>query len=238
MAVIAGLMLFIFGIIYFAISSYVQSLTDDIAQLNAKSSGNEAQFMQLQKQVEDATEAAEFYKAFTEKGGSSAQSYRRDYAKDLLVKMKDDHNITELKFSMDQFLKQTGEYEKPEVAVFVSKVTIQFSANSDVEVFNLIKDITQNFPGSVRVDSIRMSRSRNMDDIFLDQIADGRKVPLVNGEIILGWRGIQDNPEYTGKAQKAKRPPPGGDPSLPPGGPPPGVGASLSLPMNADGGHV
>ncbi len=200
--VVCTAIVILLGIGYYFVSNYQDKLVQQIAEEKSKTSANQAQTKIIEKQVLDAKDALVFYNDFNDSGNSDPQNFRRDFAKNLLMKLKDSNNIMDLKFTMDQFTKLGDQYTKPTVAVYSSKVSVPFSAISDIDAYNLIKNISDAFPGDVKILSYNVKKTRDINDENLIQLSTG-SLPdgFITGEMTFEWRSIQDNPDYKAKAE-------------------------------------
>lgn len=226
LGIICGVIVLALGVIYYLIISYSSDKEEELGTLKSKLNGSNTQFSQMQKKLGEYRTASDFYKQFTESGNADAQNFRRDYAKNLLGRLNEQVGLVDLKFNMEQFQKMGGSFETKTVSMFSSKVTVQYTANSDIDCYNFIKSIVNTFPGSVFVDSYSVKATKEINIELLTQIANGSSpLGLVSGEIIFDWRGIQDNPVTAKEAQKPLNlqnpvaikgpitPPPGGAPN-------------------------
>ncbi len=171
-----------------------EELVAEIEQLSSKISMAAAESNVLSKQLEDAGEAIAYYDNLNASGQGDAQNFRREFAKNLLADLRDRNSMFDLKLNMDPFTKVGGDYEKIKVGLYVSKVTVPFVAASDIDVFNLMRDISSTFPGNIEIKSYKIERSGNLDEATLLGIGQGRPGEgLVKGEIVFEWQGIQDS---------------------------------------------
>jgi len=211
-SIVCSAILLVVAIAYYLISMKSDSLAEKVASLKAQKTGNETQYGVIEKQIADANEAKLYYESFKNSQNADPQNFRRDFAKVLLAQLKEKVGIVNLKFTMSQFEKLKGEYDKKYVAAFSSVMTIQFSANSDVDAYNLIKEICASFPGDVEIEEYKISRLAQIDNGLLIATSESGHVDgLVGGEVTLKWRGIQDNPD----SKQGKTPAPAVTPGNP-----------------------
>ena len=186
----------VIGVITYFIMSYDDSLIEQIAKIKSDTTGNEGQYTVAVKQVKDAKDALEFYSDYSSSESSDPENFRREYAKNLLGKLKDELGLVDLKFSMDQFKNRTGSYSKKHVTFATSKVTVQLAANSDADIYAFIKDIGQSFPGSIAVISYKITRKVDLTDEVMKKLTDDvLSKGIVDGEVEFEWGTILDNPE-------------------------------------------
>ena len=205
-AIICGVILLVSGIVFLLISMKDSDLAEKLAALRSEKIANDTQYSVVEKQIADANEARLYYENFKNSENSDPQNFRREYAKTLLAQLKERTGIVSLKFTMSQFEKLRGQYEKKYVATYNSLITIQFSANSDTDAYNLIKEICTSFPGNVEIQEYKVNRTAQIDNTLLIATSEsGQPNGLVDGLVTLKWLGIQDNRDY--QEEKPTQPP-------------------------------
>ena len=174
------------------------SLTDKINGLKSNVAMADSEARVLSKKLEDANDAIAYYENFNTTGQGDPQNFRRDAAKSLLANLREKDAIFDLKLSMEPFAKAVGEgFEKPNAALYVSKVTVQFATGADIDAYNLIRNIAESFPGNVDIKSYNITRASGVEDSKLLAISGGQMPEgMVKGEVVFEWQGIQDNPDY------------------------------------------
>lgn len=212
---------------YYFIYNYKSSLSDEVSTLTSQANVTESEVRKLETDLASAKDAIKYYENFSTSSDGNAQNFRRDYAKSTLATIRDRNSIFDIKFSMEPFNKVGGNTERKTAALYVSKVTVQFTAGTDLDVYNLMKDITETFPGNVEIRTYRVNQENELDDATLLAIGQGNSQGLINGDITFEWQAIQDNHDYK-KTNEAPTPnsgmpgrPPGMNPRIP-GGPPNG----------------
>ena len=178
----------------FIVMNYNDTLEAQIAEIKSKTIGNETEYTTNLKQVKEAKDALEYYfNDFSNSEGSNPDNFRRDFAKNLLGKLKDQSNVVDLKFSMEPFKKNDGELSKKIVAYYTSKVTVQVSTNSDTDFYDFIKNISKSFPGNVTINSYTITRRVELNDEMLKKLTDEELAKgTVDGEVIFEWGTIMD----------------------------------------------
>lgn len=78
--------------------------------------------------------------------------------------------------------------------VNVEAVQLKVEAPFDGSIYRFLDDVTTNFPGSVALESLKLSRRADVNESALMAISQGRG-NLVTGEILLSWRTAQKEEE-------------------------------------------
>ena len=214
------------GVLVYFEQDYSDDLDFQAQAAKAKSIANDVEYKKLDKEVGEANDAYDFYLGYKETLGADSNNYRREYAKNALAALKNDLEVPDLKFSMENFKEVGGEYSRKQAVLMVSKVTVQYSALSDKQLFQIMKKLHEIFPGSIRITSFKADRKTTINDQILLQIGAGSFSGLVSGEVKFDWRSIQDNKKYVAeqavkdKDKSAQQPLPNGAVTPPTAGQP------------------
>lgn len=221
-------------------SGYKDSVEEDFNKIQGSVSGADAQYQNTEKDVGEAYEAMKFYDTYSTSEDGDEEKFRKDYVRSLLLKIKEEMQLIAIEFSMEPFKKiEDDKYKNKTVAVFGSDVKIQFSSNSDVDAYNLIKNIGLSFPGSIVVNEYKITKSADITGDLLTQVSEGKNLNgVVSGNIVFRWQTIRDNPDADAAGNQQQNGMPGaagmpGQPGQPmrPGMQPPGAG----MPPSVDG---
>lgn len=82
--------------------------------------------------------------------------------------------------------------------VNVEAVTLKIEAPLDGSVYRFIDDVTTTFPGSLALESLKLSRAAEVNEGALSAISQG-KGNLVSGEVLLSWRTAQKEEDKDSK---------------------------------------
>ena len=187
---------------YFFIDDKNDSIAQQVSSFKSETAAVENKYKTLQRNLHDSQKAVDRYKDFSTSRDGSKDNFHRDFARNLLASLRDKDGILELEFSMEPFTKASAAFERPTVALFQSKVAIKFSADTDIDVFNLVKDISQSFPGYAEILSFELERKSEITDETLIAIGEGKsRSAFVEGNITFEWQGIQDNLDYKKSAE-------------------------------------
>lgn len=84
--------------------------------------------------------------------------------------------------------------------VNVETITLTVSAPYDGAIYRFLDDVTTTFPGSLALESLKLSRAAEVNESELSQISQGTG-RLVTGDIVLSWRTAQKEEEKSGAAR-------------------------------------
>ncbi len=88
--------------------------------------------------------------------------------------------------------------------VNVESVNLKVTAPFDGSIYRFLDDVTTTFPGSLALESLKLSRAPEVNERELAAISQGNG-SLVNGEILLSWRTAQKEEEKAGAKPGAAR---------------------------------
>jgi len=82
---------------------------------------------------------------------------------------------------------------------------LEFRAISDTHVFSFVQDFVRQAPGIIRIDSINLNRTGEIDESTLNQMNNGQAIYLADAVINFSWIGIAPKETRT-DAAGAKEP--------------------------------
>lgn len=85
--------------------------------------------------------------------------------------------------------------------ILESPVEITIRSIDDVDVFEYLTYLKDNFPGFLSMDNISMSRQANISNTILRAIATGANPPLVESKIQMTWRTMVERGNYVDDTQ-------------------------------------
>jgi hypothetical protein len=88
--------------------------------------------------------------------------------------------------------------------VSVEEIDLKVSAPIDGDIYRFIRDLTEAFPGSAVVQSIKLTRAAEITNAMLVLVSQGQDAQVVQGEINLSWRTAQaqEKPQAEGRSPK------------------------------------
>jgi hypothetical protein len=180
-------------------------LKNDIASLSRKLQG-------LSEKALEFSESAKIWETFP-KDQQNLQGLRINSAKDLLDKLQEQYKLSNVKLSFSKPEDVVSDdYKTETVSVVSSEVNIDFSAIDDEYVFNFIGAILKDFPGYVQVNSLSVTRSKDVAKDVLMMIAAGEKASLVDVKIAFLWKDLKYKGPSSAAANAEGAPPAGGKP--------------------------
>jgi hypothetical protein len=166
------------------VSEKYNFLKNDIASLSRKLDGLSAKALEF-------SESAKIWESF-DKDHQNLQGLRINNAKDMLDKLQAEYKLSDVKltFSKPEDV-VSEEYKTETISVVSSEVNIDFSALNDEYVFNFIGAILEQFPGYVQINSLSVTRSKDVTKEVLVAIASGGKPALVDAKISFSWKDLK-----------------------------------------------
>lgn len=190
-AIRAGVLLAITGGIYFAASSYEDSVIKQKAAAEAKFTQEDSLLTNLRGQMDKSGEAE---KKFIElQGTRSTEDFSAsfDVFQSFLIKTKDRYRISaEIKLAKEEPTNK-AELKNFTYDIFVREnLELTVKAISDAHLFSFINDLQTNAPGLVRINKFELKRSSTAADLgdeSINKLKTGTYPLLVEGTINLTW---------------------------------------------------
>ncbi len=85
--------------------------------------------------------------------------------------------------------------------VSLEQLEMNVGAPFDGPIYGFIHDLTNSFPGSAVVQSLTLARARQVTDLALRDVSEGRNSRLVEGTIQVSWRTAQAENAEEGESQ-------------------------------------
>lgn len=190
--IICGIVILICGGIFFFANKLSQDKQAEIEDIESKANIADGNYKVLEMEYDESIKAIKFYESNDIEQNEDQDSFRRESARRLLSGIKDNIGLPDLKFSMEQFKKIPSTPERL-VALYSSSVKVEFTANSDIDAFNLIVNIIKTFPGQVAVVSYEVEKSSDISPDVFERTISGELKGIVRGTVQFSWNSIRDN---------------------------------------------
>jgi len=116
----------------------------------------------------------------------------REVAMDKFAQFKSQYYLNELHLNMDAPQPVPGAvYTRGKSAIISSPVKTDFTTLSDEYVYTLIKTMTNDLPGSVKITELDLIRQADITDDILRSISQKGSSSLVKGTLNFTWYGIK-----------------------------------------------
>ena len=107
--------------------------------------------------------------------------------------LKEKYNLNSLQatLSTPEILEQRNIAEK-DIAILRSEVELQIKSATDSEIYSLIQDVADSFPGYVGISSLRVTETKRIGEAMIEQIEQTGILPdLIETYVIFEWRDIK-----------------------------------------------
>lgn len=176
--------------------AFMKASQDEMELQRIKSEANNlsAEYSKLKGKIDNAKNNIDVYmnlprnKIADENVSTDVTDWIRN-ARDPLLKLKNQYKINTLDLSLTPPVEtKTGELNRESILPISSKVTLKFGVASDELLFSFVDSLIKEFPGYVRIESIEATRSGEITDQLIAQVAQQGVAPtLVHGTIIFEW---------------------------------------------------
>lgn len=182
------------GVIVVALLAYLtvlQPMLDDAQQQLATVDGQVSQLRNklttAQQDVAFVTENLEKYQAISEKGLFHTQD--RFMADRLLQELREKSGMEPFNFRISDMTDiPSADAQAMGYRLVSSRVSIdRATATLDTSFYTFVQELTSSFPGYVAVRDLKLRRQVAYDARALKDIADGKTVNFINGDIIFDW---------------------------------------------------
>jgi len=125
-------------------------------------------------------------------GQKEKKGISMDYAKTLLENLRIQNRIyTPLKINFTVPIAMKGIFDKQNIKVISTLMTIEFGAITDVDVYNFINSIEQEIAGYIVLEEVTLQRIKKVDKKYLESLKKGTKTPILKVKIKIRWYGIE-----------------------------------------------
>ncbi len=158
-------------------------LKNDIGELSRKLIG-------LNQKTLEFSEAVKTWENLSEED-KKLEGLRINDAKDMLENLQKKYKLGNVKTSFSKPNDLGGTYKTEVINVIASSINMNFTAASDEYVFNIINDLTTNFPGFVQIKSFSINKSGVVSKEIIKKIAAGEDVALVTVSLDFFWLDLK-----------------------------------------------
>ncbi|PIR32632.1 MAG: hypothetical protein COV36_03935 [Alphaproteobacteria bacterium CG11_big_fil_rev_8_21_14_0_20_44_7] len=189
-AIIMLVLLALSGAGYYFMADYVEGHEKKVNQLQSEISSLNSEYRNLKERVGSAEEALEFFSKIQLSGAAEEGDYKRDTMREVLAEAKSSLDLTNILFTMGPFV-ESEDLKKDNAIVISSDVKVQFSALTDVMVFQFIKFLGDKLPGEIYISEFEIDKKAGISDNVLLKLSEGELSELVSGEMAFVWKGIR-----------------------------------------------
>ncbi len=169
-----------------SLRSQVSSVQSDIDRV-------QLEFEQIDRQQDE-------FDVLKEQGFFSVQS--RNDAKKMFSEFQDRSNVISAVVSVKPGVAVDDEdASKANHKLLVSPINIDIEAFDDGDVYRYISLLENEFPGHISLDSLEMTRVRDVNAAVLRAISSGANPVMIKAKIILSWRTMVPESQITGDIQ-------------------------------------
>lgn len=200
--IIFAILIAIVSAIAFYLSSTVDELEkkhswlkNDIAEMNRKIEG-------MNKKSLEFSEGVKVWEALPD-SDKSLTGLRINEAKDVLDKLQTKYGLANVKTSFSKPENIEGDFKSDTVALVSSTIAINFSTQTDEDIYNFILDMVKSFPGYVQIKSISIGKPAVIDKESIRKIASGESINVFSVNMDFYWHDLK----YKGPAKDPNAPP-------------------------------
>ncbi len=181
---------------FFGISTLNESYMSKhvTAKNNMQSLKSEAQSMQ--SKIVKAKESLGLYQVIIGRNNNNGLSLNRDYAKNMLDKLKQEYTLTSLGVTIAPIVvEQESGGASSKLQPISSNVVVTMEGVTDELVIGFASAIKLQFPGYVRIQSFSLERAGDLTRDALMGITRGKLPALVKSEFTFKWLGVRNTDE-------------------------------------------
>ena len=196
--IVSILILFLIVGIFVALIVYLSGLQDKTKQkhdwLKSNISDLERKIHGLSAQALQFSEAIAIWESFDEEK-QKLEGIRISNAKSVIDNLEQKYKLAGLKISFskpeDIDTGKNPDMQNDLIKVSSSSVSIDFSALTDEMVFNFMSDLRDQFPGYIKLESVSVSRTSDIEKAHLKMISEGNYPPLVSAKLKFLWMDMK-----------------------------------------------
>lgn len=199
--VVSLLILFLIVGIFIALIIYLSGLQEKTKQkhdwLKSNISELERKIQGLSEQALQFSEAIAIWESFDE-DKQKLEGIRIVGAKNVIDTLEEKYNLSDLKPSFsrpeDIDTSKNPDMQNDLIKISSSSVSLEFAALTDEMVYNFIADLIEQFPGYVKLESVSVSRTSDIEKEHLKMVSQGDYPPLVSVKIKFLWMDMKYTP--------------------------------------------
>lgn len=186
LVVLVLLNLIIATVTYLYVMPESSDASRDLKTMNRKISQIRSDLKRVQVEFKTLEKQQDRYEAIRDAGYFSTQV--RSEAKDLFREIRKKSGVVSAIASVEPGQTSNSfDVSKVKYKVLTSIVNVNIQAFDDADIYNYIDLMTYNFPGDMAIDSVIISRKRDVNSVVLRAIASGVDQPLVEASIQASW---------------------------------------------------
>lgn len=208
--VIAAIIVATVGGVFGGVSYYADTIAKAKSDAESKLSSDKGTLSNLKTQMDKSGEAEKRFAAIQQEHQSTEFYSNLDGIKGCLSASRGRYHLgTDTKFEKGtEAPSDRSELSSLNYNILVrSRMKLTFSALTDMHVFSFLQDLKTTCPGLIRVDSLKLSRKGELDDLTISQIRNGTTPLLVSAEVQLSWIGIMKKESKDPKSATPPTPP-------------------------------
>ncbi|MBL0319228.1 MAG: hypothetical protein IPP74_08075 [Alphaproteobacteria bacterium] len=184
-------------------------------KLGEKSAGLQSGITEMNQKITKARNAAGEYQKALETWNRLNDNQRQingvniDKARELIAQLQKKYRILKVDVNMTSPIVNpdiSRKHRTKEVEVEESRVTIDFTAITDVYAFSFINALHRLLPGFMKMGQLRMDRGGALTPAMLEKMAQGDFPPLVKGKLEFVWQDFKRQPAEVDANNNKKKP--------------------------------
>ena len=116
----------------------------------------------------------------------------RDAVKDLFNIYRSQFYLTKISIDMQPVADSTNpKFVRKNFVIITSDVSVDFQASIDTDIYDMIKAMQKELPGTIKVTSLSLKKKEEFSENALRQIRTQGSYPLVEGTMKFTWFGLK-----------------------------------------------
>lgn len=163
----------------------------------------------ITSQEEKSRQAESYLDLYREiKSGNSkiGGGLNREQAQEWITKTALHYELTDLAGDFEPIAPiQNPEFQKQTLEGLSSKVSLSFSAMTDVQLYGFLEKLVEEFPGYVKLESLELKKKGDITPAVFEQVGKGEIPELATGKVVFHWIGVREIAKKEGEAADAAR---------------------------------
>lgn len=182
-----------FGAFFYALYTWQDSLAADYKKVQIRLRTARSDIAVREQKADDAEKYMGLYETIM---GASEQDklgeLNRNKAQDWISNAAAELQLGDLTGVFDPVVSlDSGAFKKKTLQGVTSKVTLNFSAMTDEQLFKFMEAIIVDFPGYVKINKVSIDKRGDIDDAALLSAGRGRFTDFVSGTMEFNWIAIK-----------------------------------------------
>lgn len=199
--VIALVILIIAGVAFHVTGGQEDAARQALSKSESEVNSLKSQISKERKDIEELKQAFADYDAIDPRHLPTAQgltdlSSRYRAAAPVINNLSRKYHVVEIVGGYSEVTSVTSNiypasYTARGVQVYENKINLSVKMLSDELFFRFLKDMMEQLPGYVKLESFSLARIGDVNRDSLTSISQGQFIPLVEGEAVLSWKTLK-----------------------------------------------